>query len=167
MYKWLQGPWVFWFWWHITKLCLVSSVHPLLLHTAWQRSMQLYFVSPGEWPLRQRVLLVYFLTRSKRNTGIDAYAFCSVYLLARSVTSRSFSGLDKLSIYPHFLGQEMSVQWCVYMEFSQLLNFRCWWTFPNNAKVHSVQKLTSLAFNILLLQNVSLHLCTMLLPADK
>ena len=56
MYKWLQGPWVFWFWWHITKLCLVSSVHPLLLHTAWQRSMQLYFVSPGEWPFRQRVL---------------------------------------------------------------------------------------------------------------
>ena len=141
MYKWLQGPWVFWFWWHITKLCFVSSVHPFLLHTAWQRSMQLYFVSPGEWPFRQRVLRRKMLVNvrstcvlSNAFTGIDAYAFCSVYLLARSVTSRSFSGLDKLSIYPHFLGQQMSVQWWngIHDIHGQLLNFRCWWTIPNS-----------------------------------
>ena len=77
--------------------------------------MTLYFVSPGEQPWRQRVFRKKMLVNA-RATCVFSHAFkkehwdwrikdasCSVYSWTRPVTSRSFSGWDKVYIYACFL----------------------------------------------------------------
>ena len=91
-----------------------SSLHATLWHLYTQPAAchhnrtLLYFVSPWERPWRQRVLWTKTLVVARATCGFfHAFkkehwdwcikiASCSVYPWARSVTSRSFSGWDKV-----------------------------------------------------------------------
>ena len=75
--------------------CAETILPYTLSHPENDRDVSAY---SGRRRLASHAQLVCFLTRSKRNTGTWRIkgASCSVYRWARSVTSRSFSGWDKL-----------------------------------------------------------------------